>query len=265
MKTFSLGVALFTAATLLLLFSVNEISDLEVTHHTIGQPGGGGVGLRVAQISDLHLLGQAEVENKALQELRRADPDLVVLTGDILTHRDRSRELETFLRQLPSRAEKIAIPGNWEYWAGLDLKTLRQLYARHRVTLLINEALLVDRRLLVVGLDDFIQGEPDLRKAMTWHMDWRGPVLILAHNPMTRQLFPPHDAGKSQRVILSGHTHGGQIALGGFSFKPVGGADASCMSGWCQEMYVSRGIGTSIIPLRLGARPELSFFEWFLQ
>lgn len=257
-------------ALLFLLWVVDVSRDLEVVRQRLG-PEGEGPGMRIAQISDLHMVGGAEVEEKVLVEVAREDPDLLLLTGDILTRRDRKPALQTFLQRLGGRSKKFAIPGNWEYFAGMDVRELRAFYARQQVTLLVNEAVVVEgapHPLLLVGLDDAIMGRPDWRKAMAWQSDWRGAVLILAHNPVTVEHLPPSDPRLAGSVMLSGHTHGGQIVLFGRALTPTGMRDRSCMSGWCQTgrgvaLYVSRGVGTSVLPLRIGSRPELTLFHWF--
>ncbi|MBF0179246.1 MAG: metallophosphoesterase [Magnetococcales bacterium] len=253
---------------LLLLLHLDESRDLQVTRHAVGRKMAGVAGLRIAHLSDLHLVGGHPVEEETLRVVGAEDPDLVVLTGDILTHKDRKVAMEDFLRRLPARAEKLAILGNWEYWAGLDMRELRRFYARHGVTLLVNDAVMVAAgRLLVVGLDDFLRGAPDWERAMAWFPGWSGPVLTLLHNPVGVDQLPVLEPGMPDRLALAGHTHGGQIVIFGHLPKPTGPVDVTCRFGWCQNkhvpMYVSRGIGTSVVPLRIGARPELPIFEWF--
>lgn len=250
--------------------TLDESHDLEVTRHRIGQEKGVGPGLRIAQISDLHVVGGADVEEQVIREVKREDPDLIVLTGDILPFRDRQGVLKNFLKRLGDRARIVAIPGNWEYFSEDNIKGLRDFYASCHVTLLINESLLFGdqpgRQILLVGLDDVLLGRPDWVKAVAWHRDWRGPVLILAHNPATVDLLSEKDPLVSDSVVLSGHTHGGQIVLFGKTVKATGLQNKNCLSGWCRDrgmaMYVSRGVGTSVIPLRIGAKPELALFEW---
>ncbi|MBF0272029.1 MAG: metallophosphoesterase family protein [Magnetococcales bacterium] len=242
---------------------LNESNDLEVTRHRLGREGGTGGGIRIAQVSDLHIVGGAAIEERVLRELQREDPDLVVLTGDMVTKPERMEVLGLFLDRLSPRSQKVAIPGNWEYWGGIDMLSLRRFYAGHGVTLLINESRMAGRgELLVVGLDDARHGRPDWEKAMVDHGQWRGPTLVLAHNPVTLGLLSERERSVADRVMLSGHTHGGQIVVFGMGWR----REQPCLAGWCRELgmplYVSRGIGTSVIALRIGAPPELAFFEW---
>jgi predicted MPP superfamily phosphohydrolase len=251
-----------------LVMVLNETDHLEVTHHPIAGTPGTTPRLRIAQISDLHLLGGAVVEEAVLREVNATPPDLLVLTGDMVDRRERLSALDAFLGQLEKRSDKWAILGNHEYWSGLNLQELRRIYAKHRVTLLVNEAVLLQReqgQLLLVGLDDARAGRPDWNKAIRGHTAWRGAILVLAHNPNSVGNYgiPSHPPGNG--LILSGHTHGGQIVLFGMVID-IDARNTQGLAGWQQvggwRLYISRGVGTSIIPVRLGARPELAIFEW---
>ncbi|MBF0629154.1 MAG: metallophosphoesterase [Magnetococcales bacterium] len=261
----SLVAILVGLATVLLGVVVNDESqNLEVTRHVIGRAAGENArGLRIAQVSDLHMQGDAAVEQQTLQVLREEDPDLLVLTGDILARRDRMVALKKFLEQLPARARKIALLGNWEYWAGIDLVKLRRLYTTSGVTLLVNEAVRIDEGVLVVGLDDERHGQPDMKQALAAHPGWQGPMLVLAHNPITLTQLSQQEL-VADHLMLAGHTHGGQIVLLGRWLQ----REQPCRAGWCPDreasIYISRGVGTTVIPLRFGARPELALFEWWV-
>ncbi|MBF0180327.1 MAG: metallophosphoesterase [Magnetococcales bacterium] len=244
----------------------NEVDDLEVTRLAVISGANRGAGVRIAQISDLHMTGARPVENRALQALIREDPDLVAITGDIFPHQRPQAMLEKYLRQLPRRARKFAVPGNWDYLDGRNVPAMRSFYAALGVTLLVNEAVMVEGRFLVVGLDDLLLGQPDWHKAIDRHRDWQGPLLILAHNPQTVTLLPRVNPLWKYALMLAGHTHGGQVVIFGNSLKPYGFDNSVCFSGWCPDelvrMYVSRGVGSTILPLRIGARPELPVIEW---
>ena len=90
--------------------------------------------------------------------------------------------------------------------------------------------------------------------------------LLLAHCPAARDQLPPL-AGPAVSLMLSGHTHGGQIAPAGLPIVTPPGS-GRYVTGWYVEggppMYVSRGIGTSTLPIRLGASPELVIVDWWL-
>ncbi|MBF0213711.1 MAG: metallophosphoesterase family protein [Magnetococcales bacterium] len=257
-----LGIVLMVLTALML----DESRQLEVTRHRLGREGEESTpGVSIAQVSDLHITGNAEVEESVLRVLAREKPELILFTGDMVASRKKMAALGQFLDRLDGQARKVAIPGNWEYWAGIDTTELRRFYAEHGVTLLVNEAVTFTRKgetLLLVGLDDSRHGQPDWKKALDGHRDWSGPLLVLAHNPLTLPMIPAAERSRKNRVMLAGHTHGGQIVLFGNGWR----RSQPCLSGWCRDggmpMYVSRGLGTSVIPLRIGAPPELALFTW---
>nr|WP_205623537.1 hypothetical protein [Anditalea andensis] len=132
---------------------------------------------------------------------------------------------------------------------------------------MINESrqfLFKGRSISVTGIDDMIGGQADclLAKQEITPSDLN---LVLSHCPAHRDIIK-HENGDDLRLdlILSGHTHGGQINFFGLvPFKPRG--SGNYLSGWYMEngppLYVSKGIGTSLIPLRCGARAEVAVFE----
>ena len=196
-------------------------------------------------------------ERKLLKILEQRRPDIVILLGDVVDGPGDLLDLERFLNALPSN-QRIAIFGNWEYWGGIDHEALRGVYAKHGVRLLIN-----DCHAGIVGLDDSTAGQPDLKVALDRCQSATpdvSPFLLLQHSPG----FFENTAldKKSFALSLSGHTHGGQIAIFGFApWTPPGSGSfvAGEYSTRFGRLYVTRGIGTSVIPLRLGARPEIVF------
>lgn len=264
------GVLLLAGLGLLL----DETDALEVTHHRLG---GGDARLRIALVSDGHLHADQEAARKTLEALHQEPFDLLLLAGDMLDARPHQEALEAFLARLPQGGQRFAVPGNWEYWSGLGARGMEPLYGRHGVRLLVNEAVRVGvpggGEALLVGLDDPLAGQPDWRKAMAGYGNWRGAVLALAHSPTLRDaLAAAMDQGRggdpARRWMVAGHTHGGQIRLFGWV------ADEHTrrqpyLAGWYGghnlPLYVSRGVGTSILPLRVGSRPEVAFFDWGVQ
>jgi len=136
--------------------------------------------------------------------------------------------------------------------------------------LLLNESATVSigrGRLLVAGLDDYTGGRPDLERAIAGAPTGTS-IALLAHSPAYRDAIRSLNPGiVSGMVMFSGHTHGGQIAPFGWSpFRPPG--SGRYVRGWYRDhaipMYVSRGIGTSLIPARFFSPPEVALFEWNL-
>ena len=242
---------------------------LTTSAHPVGNgPPAAQAMLRILQVSDLHLRKLGGLEQRVLEELHTASPDVIVLTGDMVDRRSALGQLEAFLRELPRQPRLFAITGNWEHWAGIPLDALGSLYARHGVELLVNRSVEFEKdgcRIRVTGLDDLVAGHPDAAAALRDAATCPNHV-VLAHCPAARDavpLPPEHPA----TLVLSGHTHGGQIAPLGIVLKLPHGS-GGYVAGWYRDdgppLYVSRGIGTSLVPMRIGAAPELPRFDWSL-
>jgi predicted MPP superfamily phosphohydrolase len=224
-------------------------------------------GLTIAQLSDVHLgLFVGEPEVRAAEALvRRARPDLIVMTGDLLDHDPAEADNlgRMITRLLPlARRGVIVVPGNHDYFAGYAI--FADAAARAGARVLRNEGLVLEGGLAILGLDDVwgpridrdCQG-PRLPLALSRLPEAADlPRLLLCHNPAT---FPAH-AGKVA-LQLSGHTHGGQ-------FNPAGIRLADRVLGHPyiagryerdgSQIYVNRGFGTAGPPARLGSAPEVT-------
>ncbi|MEB3223414.1 MAG: metallophosphoesterase [Candidatus Sericytochromatia bacterium] len=256
--------ALGLGAALLATWAVAiEPRWLEVPIHRVGLATGAPA-LRIALVADLHL-GRGASPDVA-GTLRALAPDLVVLAGDVLDDRAHLPELARFLAATRG-LRRVAVLGNWEHWAGLDLAALRALYEhQHGVRLLVNEAWTFEargRRVEVVGLDDPTAGQPDLKAAKA---TGRADVsLLVVHSPAYFAPGAPLREARRFDMCLAGHTHAGQVTLFG---RPLwlppgsGGFSAGLYQTAHGPLYVTRGIGTSLVPVRLGARPELPLFTW---
>jgi predicted MPP superfamily phosphohydrolase len=99
-----------------------------------------GATFKIAQLSDLHVSGVGATEEATLKHLKALQPDLILLTGDVIGDRHAMPELDAFLEGFPD-AIKVAILGNWEHWSGADLQQLSAIYKRHQVRLLVNECM----------------------------------------------------------------------------------------------------------------------------
>ena len=237
-----------------------EVKEHDRKHAQVQEP------IRVAQLSDLHLNEIGRREHRIAQELERIKPHIVVLTGDVIDQADALPVLDAFLGMLGD-STKLAVLGNWEYWSGVNLTDLRYLYEeKHGVDLLVNQEIIYkigSRRIRFVGLDDFTAGKPELGFAA----DGIGRVMtvLVQHSPGWFESAAAKTSKTRYDLCVSGHTHGGQVTLLGLvPYTPPGSGSykagfyktASC------DLYVSKGLGTSVLPFRLGARPEIAVFEF---
>jgi hypothetical protein len=219
-------------------------------------------GYRIAHLSDLHVGGlwpRARAE-RWVARVRALDVDLVALTGDYVTHGDAFHEdIAAILGALRGRDGAVAVLGNHDYFGDAE-----QLVARIRaggVTVLRNEHLAIARgadALTVAGVDDTWSRRADVARAITGAPAGR-PILALAHDP---QLFPEL-ARRGVAVVLSGHTHWGQLAvpflatrwnLSRLSYR----LHAGTYRAGGAVLYVSPGLGTTGPPIRIGAPPEIT-------
>lgn len=227
--------------------------------------------LKIAQITDLHIKQVDRFAQKVAAKVNALQPDMILFTGDIVDRPTTLPTLEAFLALLDKTPAKYAILGNWENYSGVDLKGLKASYAKFDCPLLINESIVhrhQDHALLITGLDDTVEGKPNLTQALT-DMKPAANHLILAHAPDQRDLLTQSERQLIQKfqpqMMLSGHTHGGQITFLGFApILPPGAGNY--IKGWyddrAPQLYVSKGLGGSSIRARLGATPEISLFEW---
>lgn len=240
---------------------------LVTTTHAFGESESAGPTVRIAQVTDLHMATLGPLHETLAARLHDAAPSVIVLTGDMIERPGSMKPLDDLLGQLPD-VPTFAVIGNWEYWSGVPIADYRRLYDSHAIDLLVNRSVTIDfegRPLRITGLDDLKAGNPDPAATLAGEPPCPNH-LLLAHCPATRDAFPlpaPHRPG----LILSGHTHGGQIAPFGYPVVLPSGS-GRYVAGWYRTdgppLYVSRGIGTSLIPVRIGSTPELSIFDWRL-
>lgn len=219
-------------------------------------------GFTIAHVTDVHLTGVGALHHLIADALTQAKPDLVAVTGDVVdadAHIVHVAELVALLRAGGSRV--VATLGNWEHWGSVNVTTLDGAYRKAGAQLLANESLLhAERGLAIIATDDSCSGFADPRLAFRNAPD--RPRLFLSHAPGIHDgaLVPAARAALS----LSGHTHGGQMtALGSAVWTPPGSGRfvAGAYETPVGPLYVSRGIGTSVIPARFVCRPELPLFR----
>lgn len=224
-------------------------------------------GFRIALLTDLHA-GEGTplwLIRRACRLAMRARPDLVAVTGDLAAD-----DWATFapvldaLRCLRAPHGVYAVPGNHDHTVGIA-RWRREVRAHGGMVDLTNAAVLRrvgDARLCVAGVDDYSTGRPTLAELPP--PEARDFTLLLAHDP--DQAERARRAYDAVDLVVSGHTHGGQVRLPfvGALRNPAEREDlydeGLRRRPWTQ-VYVSRGIGTVHIPVRFLCRPELAVLE----
>lgn len=218
-------------------------------------------GFRLVQITDLHHSRIVPLEEiaRVIDLVRGLDGEMIVLTGDYTTARRRYIEpCAELLRELSAPEGVWAVLGNHDHYTDPEL-TARAL-ARAKINVLNNANTLIRRKtatLQLIGIDDWSWGATDWARAFKG-VDRVRPLILLSHQP---RVFDMEET-RGVSLILSGHTHGGQVSF------PLIGAPARFaqefryIAGLYErngtKMYVSRGTGMVGIPVRIGARPEIS-------
>lgn len=251
-----------------------EPARVAVVRHDLQSVGAvaGGAPWRLVQVSDLHLQAFGEREQALARQVQGLGADVVVLTGDAIDRVEALPWLAGFVGALGG-VPVLLVPGNWEHWSGVNFAALQASLAGAGGRLVLNDRWSLSRQgrtLQLIGLDDFTAGAPDLGLlASGVGADAAGVVdtVLVQHSP---GFFDQADVGQRMggsrfSVCLSGHTHGGQVALGGWApWLPVG--SGRFVAGFYDvpgcRLFVSRGVGTSVMPLRLGAPPEVVVFEF---
>jgi predicted MPP superfamily phosphohydrolase len=219
--------------------------------------------LKIVQISDVHLglLVREERLNRILKEVKLANPDIVVSTGDLVDGQiDNLLRLAEILKEVNPRFGKFAITGNHEFYAGLDQAL--NFTEKAGFTILRGERLTVAGMINIAGVDD-PQGKAygifrDIpENELLSGLSGEKFTLLLKHRPLVEKsslgLFD---------LQLSGHVHNGQI----FPFSIITGLYYPTQAGFANLpnkscLYVSRGSGTWGPPIRFLSPPEVTIIE----
>jgi uncharacterized protein len=219
-------------------------------------------GYRIAQLSDVHC-GAFAPEPRVRDWVRRVnalDADLIAITGDLIASgTDYVPSVASALAELQAPDGVVACMGNHDYFGTGEM--LADALRAQGLRLLRNERTSVRRRgqkIDVAGIDDTWTRRDDIDRALDGRDD-QGFLVLLAHDP---DLFPAA-AARGVQLTLSGHTHGGQLAVP-FAAKRLNLARLAhaYTSGLYRErrsmLFVNRGAGTSGPPVRIGTRAEIA-------
>lgn len=263
---------LVLAALAAWLFWANRALEVSVYTVSSGQIPESFDGFRITQISDFHNEQFGEENRKLLDMVAGTSPDILVITGDMIDSRRTNVEIALDLaEELVKIAPVYYVTGNHEARVKPEYEALQSGLAELGVTQLKNESLWLtkgEERILLVGLED-----PTLR----WSRDPKSTVgllqglkpetgeytLVLSHRPELVDQYV--ESGVD--LVLTGHAHGGQIRIPwiGGVLAPDQGLfpkyDAGLFTQGDTSMIISRGVGSSVFPLRINNRPEIVVAE----
>lgn len=223
--------------------------------------------MRLVLMSDLHVAGPETPPSRLARvvgQVNALHPDLVLIAGDFVTEKRTATTLYGAdaaiapLAGLHPRIGTFAVLGNHDHW--LDAKTVRAALAKARVTVLDNSAVRVGP-LAIGGVDDDSTHQADVPGVVAAFSRIGGVPVLLSHSP---DIFP--QVPRNVPLTLAGHTHCGQIILP--LYGPLATASRHGTRYFCglvqeggKRLVVTAGIGTSILPFRLGAAADVWVIE----
>ncbi len=267
MRKLAVAFTLVVAAAALALFYMYSVAlrDPVIRRASIALPDWprGALPIRVALLTDIHVSGPdmpPERLARIVEQVNSLHPDLVLLGGDFIsdkkaaTKRYAGAEALAPLSELKARFGAVAVLGNHDHWRSTAeiINGLRTA----RVRTLQNNAIEVGP-ISLGGVDDAFTGHDNVAKTVGAMRGHSGARVLLSHSPDVTPAVP-----SDVTLILAGHTHCGQIRvpwIGAVSYMSKYGERFACglaMDGR-KRVITSAGLGTSVLPLRLGAVPEI--------
>ncbi|USN45024.1 MAG: metallophosphoesterase [Candidatus Woesearchaeota archaeon] len=229
------------------------------------------VGFTIAFLSDFHLRGNATLLQEARELLKQESYDLCLLGGDYVERAHQLAVLKNFLKTIALPNKTFAVKGNHEYYG--DMRLLQQVFKETGVHLLDNQSVRISKKgqsVDLIGVSPYLYDDPkvsdesDLPKALKGSSS--ACKILLSHSP---DIILKEEA-KQCSLVLSGHTHGGQICLPGigalYTSTRIGRAYASGLfSIDGLQLYVTRGLGTSKVfslpSPRIRCMPEITLIR----
>ncbi len=232
--------------------------------------------LKVMLVSDTHVAGPdmpPERLERIFAQLNKERPDLILLAGDYISEKSITNQLYSAaeitapMKQLKAQLGVVAVMGNHDYWA--DIKGITAEMRKAGVTVLVNDA--VQRGPVIIGgIDDEWTRHDDIAAtyAAMDALDVKetrtgvgtAPRILITHGPDVVPDLPR--SPNPVATVFTGHTHCSQIVLpiiGPVTYISRYGARFNCgdITDNGQRVFVSAGLGTSILPLRYGAHPDV--------
>lgn len=241
-----------------------EAAHIRVTRHTVAVPNlpPAFEGKTVAVLADLHHGPFSSIDfiRQAIGLTNSLNPDLVALVGDYAHRGDQAHvQLPPCLDALSALSAPLgvfAVPGNHDmqrsgavYRSVIASTPLRDLTNQHA------EITFDGQRLWLAGVDDLWWGKPSLPTALA-NIPAGSAVVLLSHNPDFAEQKPDPRVG----LILSGHTHGGQVYFGKAPWVPSQYGEKyrkGLVAGPASQVFVSRGLGEAGVPVRINVPPEV--------
>jgi len=212
---------------------------------------GKGKRVRFVHFTDLHFKGDESYLRGVVRKINALSPEFACFTGDIVEH---NSYLESALKILSEiKCPIYGVPGNHDHWSHSNFSTIQSAFEKTGGDWLVNRDTVLEKQgIHVVGIDS-------VPATMTPRLQHTS--ILLAHYPVWAEQVAPHRFD----LILSGHSHGGQVRLPliGALIVPfnVGRYELGMYETQGGRLYVNAGIGTFYLDVRFCCRPEIAVFE----
>lgn len=245
---------------------------LSFTYHTIHSPliPRGFNGVKMIQFSDLHLGYYYSLQqlSKVVTKINEKNPDIVIFTGDLIDNYQTYADtplVASILQNIIAPLGKFAIFGNHDH-GGYGTEYYSHIMTQSGFEILQNIEkrirLLDGSEISIFGIDDIMLGKPDIHGTLQQAQN-NLYTIALVHEPD----IAPHIANFPVNLLLSGHSHGGQVQLPFFGAIITPTFAKHYIEGFYHIkqnydllLYVNRGLGTTRVPLRFLAKPEITLF-----
>lgn len=227
--------------------------------------------LRLLHVSDLHNKWFGVGQKRILDKIKQLSPDLFCITGDLVDGK-KNAAAKAFISELVQIAPVFYVTGNHEYMAG-NFEELRQCLNDRNVQILLNTCQELSEeqpKIVMYGIDDPYNrltekaNEEYVRKLLdSFQLDSSNYNVLLSHRPELFHLYSEYGFD----LVLCGHAHGGQVRIPGIGgvIAPNQGLLPRYTEGLHRQgsthEIISRGLGNSVIPLRINNLPELIMIE----
>jgi len=229
-------------------------------------------GYKIVQLSDLHSKSFGNNQSDLVKKVKKINPDLIVFTGDLIDSDRYDEKISlTLMEKLVQIAPVYSVTGNHEWWSG-KFNSLEDKLKDTGVQVMRNtveEIIIGNDKIQIIGIDDPAKvnesyaeraiAEEDITNSIKGLEEGVNFKILLSHRPELFSLYRQYEFD----VVFSGHAHGGQVRIpfiGGL-VAPNQGLFPEYSSGMHYAdnatMIVNRGLGNSIIPLRVFNRPEI--------
>ncbi|MFJ7976223.1 metallophosphoesterase [Peribacillus sp. JNUCC 23] len=242
-----------------------EFNEIIIQHSLIPK---GFNGMKIVQFSDTHLGFQFQLKDlqAVLSKIQTYSPDVVLFTGDLMDEPNKyphQSEIIPLLQNIQAPLGKFSIYGNHDH-GGYGSKMYDHIMELSGFTLLQNShaaiSLLNGDKIYIAGIDDAMLGSPNIKKSLLGIPE-HAYTILLSHAPDLAEFAKDYPV----QYQISGHSHAGQIQIpfaGALVTPPFGKKYTEGMYELENlTLYVNRGLGTTRLPYRFLARPEITLYE----